>query len=89
MVMKSFAQGAAECGIDMETAVKYAEMTVLGSAQLAFSSGEDLEKLKQAVCSPKGTTIEGVNLLESRDIRTSLADAVKASYKRSLELGKK
>ena len=88
MVMESLSNGAAACGIDKEKAKKYAELTALGAAKLAFSSGEDLEKLKEAVCSPKGTTIEGVDLLESRDIRGALKDAVKASYKRSLELGK-
>lgn len=89
IAMKSLADGAAACGIDSEKAKKYAELTVLGAAQLAFSSGEDLEKLKEAVCSPKGTTIEGVGVLEERDVRSSFSDAVKASYKRSLELGKK
>lgn len=89
MAMNSLASGAAECGIEPEKAKKYAELTVLGAAQLAFESGRDLEDLKQAVCSPKGTTVEGVAVLESRDIRSAFADAVQASYKRSLELGKK
>ena len=88
MAMKSLADGAVACGIAPEKAVKYAELTALGAATLAFESGRDLEELKKAVCSPKGTTIEGVNLLEKREIRSAFADAVKASYKRSLELGK-
>lgn len=88
IVMNSLAGGAAACGIEPEKAVKYAEMTALGAAQLAISSGEDLEKLKEAVCSPKGTTIEGVEVLENRNVRAALSDAVKASYKRSLELSK-
>ena len=88
MAMNSLANGAIACGIEPEKAKKYAELTVLGAAQLAYSSGEDLEKLKEAVCSPKGTTIEGVGVLEERNIRSAFADAVKASYKRSLELGK-
>ena len=89
MTMNSLASGAIECGIEPEKAKKYAELTLLGAAQLAFSSGEDLEKLKEAVCSPKGTTVEGVGVLEDRNIRSAFSDAVKASYKRSLELGKK
>ena len=89
MVMNSLAKGAENCGIATEKAKKYAELTVLGAAELAYKSGEDLEKLKEAVCSPKGTTIEGVNLLEERKIRPAFADAVNASYKRSLELGEK
>lgn len=88
IAMKSLADGAAACKIEPEKAKKYAELTVLGAAQLAFDSGEDLEKLKEAVCSPKGTTVEGVGVLEEREVRRAFADAVKASYKRSLELGK-
>ncbi len=88
MVMQSLADGAVACGIDRATATKYAEMTVLGAAQLALDSGEHPDKLKDAVCSPAGSTIEGVNVLENRSVRAAFADAVKASYKRSLELGK-
>ncbi|MBR4911067.1 MAG: pyrroline-5-carboxylate reductase [Clostridia bacterium] len=89
ITMNSLASGAAECGIDPEKAKKYAELTLLGAAELAFQSGRDLEELKQAVCSPKGTTVEGVAVLEERKVRSAFADAVRASYKRSLELGKK
>lgn len=89
IAMNSLASGAADCGIATEKAKKYAELTVLGAAELAFKSGRDLEELKQAVCSPKGTTVEGVGVLEDRGVRLAFADAVKASYKRSLELGKK
>ncbi|MBR6902949.1 MAG: pyrroline-5-carboxylate reductase [Clostridia bacterium] len=88
IAMQSLADGAVACGIDRQTATKYAEMTVLGAAQLAIDSGEHLEKLKDAVCSPAGSTIEGVNVLENRSVRAAFADAVKASYKRSLELGR-
>lgn len=89
IVMRSLADGAVQCGIEEEKAVKYAELTMLGAAQLAFDSKRDLEELKQAVCSPKGTTVEGVGVLESRGVRSAFADTVKASYRRSLELGKK
>lgn len=88
IAMQSLADGAVSCGIDRKTATKYAEMTVLGAAQLAIDSGEHLEKLKDSVCSPAGSTIEGVNVLENRSVRAAFADAVKASYKRSLELGR-
>ena len=88
IAMKSLADGAVSCGINEDKAKKYAELTVLGAAQLAFSSGKDLEELKEAVCSPKGTTIEGVGVLEERKVRSAFSGAVKASYRRSLELGK-
>lgn len=89
MVMQSLADGAVACGIDRAKATKYAEMTLLGSAKLALHTGEHLDKLKDAVCSPAGSTVEGVNVLENRAVRAAFADAVKASYKRNVELGKK
>ena len=64
-------------------------MTMLGSAKLALHTGEHLDKLKDAVCSPAGSTIEGVNVLENCAVRGAFADAVKASFKRNCELGKK
>ena len=89
IAMQALSDGAVSCGIDRASATKYAEMTVLGAAELALSTGEHPDKLKDAVCSPAGSTIEGVNVLESRSVRAAFADAVKASYKRNCELGKK
>ncbi len=89
IMMQALADGAVACGIDRKTATVYAEKTVAGAAELALLSGEHLEKLKDAVCSPAGSTIEGVNILENRSVRAAFADAVKASYKRNKELGKK
>ncbi|MBO4694013.1 MAG: pyrroline-5-carboxylate reductase [Clostridia bacterium] len=88
IAMQALADGAVSCGIDRASATRYAEMTFLGAAQLALDSGEHLEKLKDNVCSPAGSTIEGVNVLENRGVRAAFADAVKASYKRNRELGK-
>lgn len=89
MVMQALADGAVNCGIDRKTATVYAEKTVAGAAELALSTGEHLDKLKDLVCSPAGSTIEGVNVLENRCVRAAFADAVKASYRRNRELGKK
>ena len=44
--------------------------------------------LKDSVCSPAGTTIAGVGALENGGFRAATIDAVKAAYKRSIELGK-
>ena len=68
-------------------AARYAAMTLLGAAQLALESGEHFEKLKDSVCSPAGSTIEGVKALESLGLRDALIQAVCASYRRNKELG--
>ena len=48
----------------------------------------DSQTLIKNVCSPGGTTIEGVKTLEKENLNGVVADAVKASYKRTLELKK-
>lgn len=59
-------------------------------AKLALETGEDLEKLRKAVCSPGGTTIEGVKSFEREDLNGMTERALRASYRRTLELaGKK
>lgn len=89
MFIKGLAQGGIECGIDPENAVKLAAQTVMGSAKLLMESGKDPDTLKQNVCSPGGSTIEGVKSLDADNLESIVAKAVKASYKRNIELGKK
>jgi len=45
--------------------------------------------LKDSICSPAGTTIEGVKVLEDYGIRAAFISAVQAGTERSKELGKK
>lgn len=89
MFIKGMAQGGIECGIDKDTAIKLAAQTVLGSAKLLLESGIDPDTLKKNVCSPGGSTIEGVKSLEKDNLETIVKNAIKASYKRNVELGKK
>lgn len=88
MFIKGLAQGGADCGIDSKTALTLAAQTVLGSAKLLMESKEEPDVLKQKVCSPGGSTIEGVKSLEGDSIEAIISKAVQASYKRNLELGK-
>lgn len=87
MFIKGMAQGGIECGIDPETAVKLAAQTVMGSAKLLMESGKDPDTLKQNVCSPGGSTIEGVKSLEADNLESIVSKAVNASFKRNVELG--
>ena len=59
-----------------------------GAAALALESGRSPGELKDAVCSPGGTTIEGVRALEEKGFRGAAMDAVLAAYRKTLELGK-
>ena len=87
MFIKSLAQGGAECGIDYDTSLQLAAQTVLGSAKLLIESGIDPDTLKQNVCSPGGSTIEGVKSLENSGLEDTVIKAVKSSYRRNIELG--
>ncbi len=79
--------GATECGVPKDAATLYAAQTLKGAAEMLLQFGEPVP-LRQAVCSPNGTTIEGVHFLESSGFHESVKGAVKASYKRTLELKK-
>ena len=89
LIMQALADGAVAVGVDRAHATKYAELTLQGAAKLALSSGKHLEKLKDEVCSPGGSTIEGVAAMEKDGVRAAMIDAVRASYEKNLKLGKK
>ena len=87
---EALAKAGEGLGLSGEQARLYAEQTILGAAKLALETGEDLEKLRKAVCSPGGTTIEGVKSFEREDLNGMTERALRASYRRTLELaGKK
>jgi len=89
MFIEAMEKAGKKLGIDAEKARLYAEQTMLGSAKLAIATGEDPESLKIKVCSPGGTTIEGVKSFEKNELDRIVSDAVSASYRRTLELAGK
>ena len=64
-------------------AVHEAAQTVLGSAKLVLASGNHPGICKDQVCSPAGTTIEGVRTLEADGFRSSVMEAVIAASRKS------
>ena len=85
---EALADGAVECGLPRDKANLYAAQTLLGAATLLLESGKHAGELKDAVCSPGGTTIAGVHALEASAFRAASMDAVTAAYERTLELKK-
>ena len=63
--------------------------TVYGSAKMVLESGEHPALLRDKVCSPGGTTINAIRVLEERGLRSTLMEAVAAATERSKELGRK
>ena len=88
MFIEALADGAVECGLPRDKAINYAIQTLLGAAALAKETGTHTGALKDAVCSPGGSTIAGVHALENGSFRATAMDAVKASFERTKELGK-
>lgn len=86
MFIEALADGAVRCGLPRAKALLYAKQTVLGSAALALASEKHPEQLKDEVCSPGGTTIEGVSALESHAFRGAVADAVAAAFNKTKKL---
>ena len=87
--LEALADGAVKCGLPRDKALQYAAQTMLGSAKLLLESGEHPGKLKDAVCSPGGSTIAGVAALEKGGLRASAVDAVECAFLRTRELGKR
>ncbi|MEE1279588.1 MAG: pyrroline-5-carboxylate reductase dimerization domain-containing protein, partial [Oscillospiraceae bacterium] len=86
LFIQAMADGGVKCGLPRDKALAYAEQTVLGAAKLAIESGEHPEKLKDDVCSPGGTTIEGVRAMEEGKVRAAMIDAVTAAFEKSKKL---
>ena len=88
LMLDAMADGGVACGLPRADAVKYAAQTLIGAAQMVLETGKHPDQLKNEVCSPGGSTIQGVRTLEQRAVRAALMDAVILSYEKSAALGK-
>ena len=86
LFLEALADGGVACGLPRAQALELAAQMLLGSARLALKSGQHPGSLKDAVCSPGGTTIQGVRTLEAAGFRSAVMEAVIAAYEKTLEL---
>lgn len=88
LFIEALADGAVACGLPRKTALDFAAQTLLGSAKMVLETGKHPGELKDAVCSPAGSTIAGVMALEDGAFRAAAQSAVCAAFRRNRELGK-
>lgn len=88
MFMAALADGAAACGVPLDQALSYAAATMAGAAEMIRQGKGTPEALRDAVCSPGGSTIAGVRVLDQNGFSDAVKKCVEAAYKRNQELGK-
>jgi pyrroline-5-carboxylate reductase len=86
-VIEALSDGGVRAGLPRDVSNSLAARTVLGAAQMVLETGLHPGQLKDMVASPKGTTMAGLAVLESRAVRSAFLDAVLAATDRSKELG--
>lgn len=83
MLIEAMADGAVADGMPRQQAYQFAAQAVLGSAKMVLETGKHPGELKDMVCSPAGTTIEAVRVLEAKGFRSSVIEAMKACVKKA------
>jgi len=85
LFIEAMADAAVADGMPRSQAYKFASQAVLGSAKMILETGRHPGELKDMVCSPGGTTIEAVRVLEKKGFRSSVIEAMKACTKKARE----
>ena len=88
LFLEAMADGAVACGLPRAKALAYAAQTMAGTAQLMLQKKTHPGVLKDQVCSPGGSTIQGVRVLEHAKVRSAAFEAVVAAYEKTVDLGK-
>jgi pyrroline-5-carboxylate reductase len=86
MVIDSMADAGVLNGLSRAQAIRLAAQSMLGSAKMVLETGKHPDQLKDEVCSPAGTTIVGVKILEDLGMRSAMASAVDGTIAKSREM---
>ena len=85
LFIEALADGGVACGLSRKDALRLAEATVAGTARHMAARDMAPGDMKDAVCSPGGTTIQGVRALEERGFRAAAMNAVIAAYEKTVK----
>ena len=87
-IIKAMRDAGIELGLPSEVALKLAAQTAKGASEMILREEKGPEELVEQVRTPKGTTAEGLKVLEERKVAEAVREAVKAAAKRSKELSR-
>ncbi len=85
--VQAFIENAMKNKIEYEIARDLACQAIIGSAHMILATQKSLDQLIKDVCSPKGATLAGLEVLENREFKKIIEEACEACIKRSKELG--
>ncbi len=88
LMIEALADGGVLMGLPRELSLKLAAQTLAGAAEMVLQTGQHPALLRDAVASPGGTTIAGIEALEAGGVRAGLVSAVRKAAERSRELGR-
>lgn len=83
LFIEAMADAAVMAGMPRKQAYEFAAQSVLGSAKMVLETGMHPGELKDMVCSPAGTTIEAVKVLEEKGFRAAVIDSIAACVNKS------
>ncbi len=86
MFIEALADGCVKNGLPRQAAYKMVAQAVLGSAKMVLETGKHPGELKDMVCSPGGTTIEGLAALEENGFRGAIIKACDANFEKNKKL---
>lgn len=86
LFIEAMADAAVAAGMPRAQAYTFAAQTVLGSAKMVLETGKHPGELKDMVCSPGGTTIDAVKVLEREGFRSAVMEAMEACIEKSKKL---
>lgn len=88
MIIEAMADAVVKAGMPRAQAYNFAAQSMLGSAKMVLESGRHPGELKDAVCSPGGTTIEMVAKAEETGLRTAVMQSIEAAISKSIAMSK-